>query len=96
MTVRTLARASRLTSTAVALTVTIAGAALLAGQDPVGAAAVPEQSSSAPPAAPTARAKEGRVTGDAWMSFSIDPGNPLRRFIFDVHGNPTSSSTARW
>jgi len=80
MTVRTLARATRLTSTAVALTVTIAGAALLAGQVPAGA--------TAPPAAPTARAKEGRVTGDAWVSFSIDPGNPLRRFIFDAHGNP--------
>ncbi|QNE21939.1 hypothetical protein F1D05_33535 [Kribbella qitaiheensis] len=31
---------------------------------------------------------EGHVTGDAWVSFSVDPGNPLRRFIFDVHGNP--------
>jgi hypothetical protein len=95
MTVRTVARASRLTSTAVALIVTIAGAARLAGQSPAGAAqagaalaAVPEQSSSSPPAAPTAPAKEGRVTGDAWVSFSIDSGNPLRRFIFDAHGNP--------
>jgi hypothetical protein len=88
MTLRTLARASRLTSTAVALAVTIAGAALLAGQAPAGAvpAAMPKQSSA--PAAPTARAKEGRVTGDAWVSFSIEPGNPLRRFIFDAHGNP--------
>lgn len=32
--------------------------------------------------------RAGHVTGDAWVSFSIDPGNPLRRFIFSAHGNP--------
>jgi hypothetical protein len=86
MTIRTLARASRLTSTAVALAVTIAGAALLAGPAPAGAAAAATREQS--PSAPLARAKEGRVTGDAWVSLSIDTGNPLRRFIFDAHGNP--------
>ncbi|GAA4623991.1 hypothetical protein GCM10023196_022490 [Actinoallomurus vinaceus] len=31
--------------------------------------------------------KEGHVTGDAWVRFPLDPENPLRRFIFDAHGN---------
>ncbi|MCO6006856.1 hypothetical protein NE236_17865 [Actinoallomurus purpureus] len=31
--------------------------------------------------------KEGHVTGDAWVRFPLDPQNPLRRFIFDAHGN---------
>ena len=42
----------------------------------------------APSEAVTARRTEGHVTGDAWISFSLDPGNPLRRFIVDAHGNP--------
>jgi hypothetical protein len=33
------------------------------------------------------RAAGGHVTGDAWVRYSLDPGNPLRRFIFDAHGN---------
>jgi hypothetical protein len=36
----------------------------------------------------TAHRSESHVTGDAWVSFSLDPGNPLRRFIFDAHGSP--------
>ncbi|WP_052593583.1 hypothetical protein [Luteipulveratus mongoliensis] len=31
---------------------------------------------------------EGHVTGDAWVRYSVDPQNPLRRFTFDAHGNP--------
>ncbi|MGI5167620.1 hypothetical protein ACQEU3_25040 [Spirillospora sp. CA-253888] len=33
-------------------------------------------------------AKEGHVTGDAWVRYSVDPQNPLRRFVFDAHGHP--------
>ncbi|WP_155884714.1 hypothetical protein [Actinomadura flavalba] len=32
--------------------------------------------------------KEGHVAGDAWVRFSADPQNPLRRFVFDAHGHP--------
>ncbi|MEV5750268.1 hypothetical protein AB0L00_20810 [Actinoallomurus sp. NPDC052308] len=38
------------------------------------------QAAAAPP-------KEGHVTGDAWVKYSLDPQNPLRRFVFDAHGN---------
>ncbi|MGI8335866.1 hypothetical protein ACRYCC_38470 [Actinomadura scrupuli] len=55
-----------------------------------GAAALadsPAHVTSAGGQALTGKPKEGHVTGDAWVRFSVDPGNPLRRFIFDAHGN---------
>ncbi|ADB29354.1 hypothetical protein Kfla_0227 [Kribbella flavida DSM 17836] len=42
----------------------------------------------APSEAAPPKRTEGHVTGDAWISFSLDPGNPLRRFVVDAHGNP--------
>ena len=65
---------------ATAVLAMIGGTALLAGSTAAPATASAESAES--------RAKEGHVTGDAWVSFSIDEGNPLRRFIFDAHGNP--------
>ncbi|GAA0360486.1 hypothetical protein NE235_21470 [Actinoallomurus spadix] len=44
------------------------------------------QVASASPRGPVAHA-EGHVTGDAWVRYPLDPQNPLRRFIFDAHGN---------
>lgn len=55
----------------------VGGCAMLATS---GSAAAGSEARGRPPV--------GHVTGDAWVSFSIDPGNPLRRFIFDAHGGP--------
>lgn len=35
-----------------------------------------------------AKPRQAHVTGDAWVKFSLDPQNPLRRFVFDAHGAP--------
>jgi hypothetical protein len=51
-------------------------------------AAPPAHVATAGSEAGAAKPKEGHVTGDAWVRYSMDPGNPLRRFIFDAHGNP--------
>ncbi|KNX39247.1 hypothetical protein VV01_06290 [Luteipulveratus halotolerans] len=43
----------------------------------------------------TVQRAEGHVTGDAWVKFSVDPQNPLRRFTFDAHGNPYKVADGR-
>jgi hypothetical protein len=68
----------RLIAALVTSTVLAAGAALVAGAG----------SSAAEPVAAASGSTEAHVTGDAWVRFSIEPGNPLRRFIVDAHGGP--------
>jgi hypothetical protein len=63
--------------------VALAAAVVGAGLTVVGSAG-PSQEASAT----VTQRQEGHVTGDAWVSFSLDPGNPLRRFVVDAHGNP--------
>jgi hypothetical protein len=60
----------------------IGGLVLLMGTAAHAAPVFPEGSRAA-----SVSPKEGHVTGDAWVRYSLDPENPLRRFIVDAHGN---------
>lgn len=68
---------------AAVLATMIGGAALVHATD---ASAAPE--SEATVVTPDTQTTQGHVTGDAWVRYSVDPANPLRRFTFDAHGNP--------
>lgn len=62
----------------------LAAGALLAGGG--GAALAATRGETARPSADGTG--QAHVTGDAWVRYSVDAGNPLRRFVFDAHGNP--------
>ncbi|GAA1529726.1 hypothetical protein GCM10009678_09640 [Actinomadura kijaniata] len=69
--------------TTIAAAVLTAGALALAG----GSAHAAQPQAPSPAPSPT-QSKEAHVTGDAWVRYSVDPQNPLRRFVFDAHGQP--------
>ena len=73
----------------VALVAGLGAAASASSDDDSRPAAHSSSSSSSAVAGPKiADSKIGHVTGDAWVRFSVDPQNPLRRFTFNAHGNP--------